>query len=306
MQKLIAALGTQKDITIRENALMREYTSFQIGGPADLLIEPATKEALIGSYRILAEEGITPLVIGAGSNLLVADCGIRGVVIHLAKPLNRITVEGEYITAEAGVSLAKLATEALSAGLSGLEFASGIPGSLGGAVFMNAGAYGGEMKDVVIETEYLTKDGTVATVTGEAHNFSYRHSFFSETGGIVLTSKMRLAPKNPDEIRATMLELNARRKDKQPLNFPSAGSFFKRPEGHFAGKLIEDAGLKGTTFGGAQISEKHAGFVINTGGATAKDVCRLMTFVKEKVFEKYGVTLEPEVRMIGDFSDTLQ
>ena len=249
MQKLIAKLSTQKDITIRENAPMCEYTSFQIGGPADLLIEPATKDALENCCRFLAEEGITPLVIGAGSNLLVADSGIRGVVLHLAKPLNRISVEGEYITAEAGVSLAKLAAEALSASLSGLEFASGIPGSLGGAVFMNAGAYGGEMKDVVIETEYLTKDGTLATVRGEDHNFSYRHSIFSEEGGIVLSSRMKLTPGNPEDIRALMLELNTKRKDKQPLSFPSAGSFFKRPEGHFAGKLIEEAGSCG--FGAA-------------------------------------------------------
>lgn len=301
MQKLIATLGTQKDITIRENAPMREYTSFQIGGPADLLIEPATKDALVSCCRLLKDAGITPLVIGAGSNLLVADSGIRGVVLHLAKPLNRITTEGEYITAEAGVSLAKLASEALNTSLSGLEFASGIPGSLGGAVFMNAGAYGGEMKDVVVETEYLTKDGTVKTIKGEAHNFSYRHSFFSETGGIVLSTRMKLTPGKPEDIRALMLELNTRRKDKQPLNFPSAGSFFKRPEGHFAGKLIEDAGLKGARFGGAQISEKHAGFVINAGNATAKDVCDLMDFVKKTVYEKYGVTLEPEVRMLGDF-----
>ncbi len=305
MQKLIAKLREQKNLTMRQNAPMAEYTSFQIGGPADLLLEPATKEALISCYRILAEEGITPLILGAGSNILVSDSGIRGAVIRLAKPLNQVKVEGEYITAEAGVSLAKLAAEALSASLSGLEFASGIPGSLGGAVFMNAGAYGGEMKDVVVETEYLAKDGNVATVTGEAHNFSYRHSFFSETGGIVLSSRMKLTPGKQEDIRALMLDLNARRKDKQPLSFPSAGSFFKRPEGHFAGKLIEDAGLKGTTFGGAQISEKHAGFVINTGEATAKDVCDLMNFVKKTVLEKYGVTLEPEVRMIGDFSDTL-
>lgn len=302
MQKLIAKLNTQKDITIRENAPMCEYTSFHIGGPADLLIEPATKEALVSCCQILAEEEVKPLVIGAGSNLLVSDSGIRGVVIHMAKPMSRITVEGECITAEAGVSLAKLAAEALSASLSGLEFASGIPGSLGGAVFMNAGAYGGEMKDVVVETEYLTKDGKVKVVTGDAHNFSYRKSFFSETGSIVLSSRMKLTPGNPEEIRALMLELNTRRKDKQPLNFPSAGSFFKRPEGHFAGKLIEDAGLKGKSFGGAQISEKHAGFVINTGGATAKNVCELMDFVKKAVYEKYGVTLEPEVRMLGDFS----
>jgi len=303
MENLIAKLSEQKGITLRQNAPMREYTTFQIGGPARLLIEPESVDALVSCYRILAENAVVPLVIGAGSNLLVSDKGIPGVVIRLAKSMSRIEIDGEYITAEAGVSLARLATEALSAGLSGLEFAGGIPGSLGGAVFMNAGAYGGEMKDVIVETTYLSKDGTVATVSGEEHAFGYRHSFFSEKGGIVLSARMKLTPKNPEEIRAAMKELSTRRRDKQPLNFPSAGSFFKRPEGHFAGKLIEDAGLKGTTFGGAQISEKHAGFVINTGGATAKDVCRLMDFVTEKVQTLYGVTLEPEVRMLGDFSE---
>ena len=301
MQKLIQTLKSTGAIVI-ENAPMSEYTSFEIGGPADLLIEPGSKESLAFCFKALKEAGIKPTIIGAGSNLLVSDQGIRGAVIRLGKAMSRVTVNENTITAEAGVSLARLANEALSAGLSGLEFASGIPGTLGGAVFMNAGAYGGEMKDVVEETEYLTKDGTLATVSGEEHAFGYRHSFFSENGGIVLGSKMILSPKDPEEIRATMLDFNTRRKEKQPLSFPSAGSFFKRPEGHFAGKLIEDAGLKGTTVGGAQISEKHAGFVINIGNATAQDVCNLMKLVREKILSETGVTLEPEVRMLGDFS----
>ncbi len=302
MEKLASKLKAHSGLTVTENAPMSDYTSFRIGGPADLLVEPDSVDALLFCCKTLKAEGVSPVIIGAGSNLLVADSGIRGVVIHFGKAMSRITTEGNIITAEAGVSLARLANEALSAGLTGLEFASGIPGSLGGAVFMNAGAYGGEMKDVVFETDYLTKDGEVATVTGKEHKFSYRHSVFCENDGIVLRSRMKLAQGDPETIRATMQELNTRRKDKQPLSYPSAGSFFKRPEGHFAGKLIEDAGLKGLSVGGAQISEKHAGFLINTGDATAQDVCLLMELVKEKVFALYGVTLEPEVRMIGDFT----
>ncbi len=298
---MLSVLKERKDINITENAVMAPYTTFQIGGPADVLIEPATKEAFIEAYKILKESGVPVTVIGAGSNLLISDKGIRGAVIRLTKPFSKVEQDGNVLTAETGVSLAKLAAKALSSGLSGLEFASGIPGSLGGAVFMNAGAYGGEMKDVVVETEYLAAGGSVKTVCGEAHQFDYRKSIFSLEGGIVLASKLQLTPGNPETIRATMQELNGRRRDKQPLNYPSAGSFFKRPVGHFAGKLVEDAGLKGTTFGGAQISEKHAGFVINLGGATAEDVCKLMDYVKTKVFEQFGVTLEPEVRMLGEF-----
>lgn len=298
---MLSKLKVRTDINITEHAIMAPYTSFQIGGPADFLIEPETKEAFIEAYRELKGAGLPITVIGAGSNLLVSDKGIRGAVIRLAKPFSKVERQGEMLIAEAGISLAKLASVALSAGLSGLEFASGIPGSLGGAVFMNAGAYGGEMKDVVMETEYLSVDGSIKTVCGEEHLFDYRKSVFSLEGGIVLEAKLQLFSAEPETIRATMQDLNGRRRDKQPLNFPSAGSFFKRPAGHFAGKLVEDAGLKGTTIGGAQISEKHAGFMINIGGATAEDVCKLMDYVKTKVFEQFGVTLEPEVRMLGEF-----
>lgn len=300
--KLIEKLQQRADVKVTENEPLAPYTSFQIGGPADLLLQPETAEAFAFCQTALTEAGEPFTVIGAGSNLLVADEGIRGTVIRLTAPFSRVSVEGNLLTAEAGISLARLAAEALKAGLTGLEFASGIPGSLGGAVYMNAGAYGGEMKDIVFETEYLAADGRLKTVTGDAHGFGYRKSIFMDSRATVLKAKLRLAPGNPEEIRQTMRELNARRKEKQPLQFPSAGSTFKRPEGHFAGKLIEDAGLKGFCIGGAQISEKHAGFLINTGGATADDVCRLMTFVKEQVFEKFGVSLEPEVRLLGQFS----
>ena len=301
LQTVANRLSRQPDVIIQQNSPMKNITSFQVGGPADLLVCPETVDALIACRRILKEGNIPTTVIGAGSNLLVSDAGIRGAVLRLAKPFSRITVDGNTVTAEAGVSLARLANEALAHSLTGLEFASGIPGSLGGAVFMNAGAYGGEMKDVVIETTYIDAEGNIEAVSGEAHGFGYRKSIFCGTENIILSSRLVLAKGNPDKIRATMLDLNGRRKEKQPLNFPSAGSTFKRPTGYFAGKLIEDAGLKGFTVGGAQVSEKHAGFVINKGSATADDIYKLMQEVSRIVFEKFGVTLEPEVRMLGEF-----
>ncbi len=301
LQTVASRLSEQPNVTIQQNSPMKDYTSFQVGGPADLLVCPETVEALVACRRILKEENVPVTVIGAGSNLLVSDTGIRGAVLRLSKPFSNITVEGTTLTAEAGVSLARLANEALAHSLTGLEFASGIPGTLGGAVFMNAGAYGGEMKDVVVETTYLDAEGNLCTVSGDAHGFDYRKSIFCGTENIVLSSRLELTQGNPEEIRATMLDLNGRRKDKQPLNFPSAGSTFKRPAGYFAGKLIEDAGLKGFSVGGAQVSEKHAGFVINKGGATASDIYKLMQEVSRIVFEKFGVTLEPEVRMLGEF-----
>ena len=303
MEQLIKKLKEIPDIAVLTQAPMKDYTSFQIGGPAEVLVQPETVESLCDCAKILQQSGIKPTVIGAGSNLVVSDRGIAGVVLRLAKPMSRITVEDNILTAEAGVSLAQLAATAQKAGLSGLEFASGIPGTLGGAVFMNAGAYGGEMKDVVIETDFLAEDGSLKTLAGDAHQFAYRKSAFSGTSCIILRSRLHLSPGDPDTIRETMRELNSRRKEKQPLNYPSAGSFFKRPEGHFAGKLLEDAGLKGLSCGGAQISEKHAGFMINTGGATAQDVCALMNRVQKIVYEQFGVSLEPEVRFLGDFSE---
>lgn len=303
LQSVIKALQMQEGITLLENAPMRDYSSFQVGGPADVLIQPESAEAFVAARRILREAGVPTTVIGAGSNLLVSDKGIRGAVIRLGKAFSKMTVSDNTITAEAGVMLARLANEALSASLAGLEFASGIPGTLGGAVFMNAGAYGGEMKDVVVETEYLDETGTLRTLRGADHGFVYRGSAFCGTENIILRSKLLLTPGSAEEIRAKMLDFNTRRKDKQPLSFPSAGSTFKRPEGYFAGKLIEDAGLKGFSVGGAQVSKKHAGFVINKSGATAEDIWGLIKEVRARVLDQFGVSLEPEVRMLGEFSE---
>lgn len=299
---LIAALQQRIDVTIKENEPMCNHTSFQIGGAADLMLLPQTKEALVACCRAVHDAGFPLYIVGAGSNILVGDGGIRGVVVRLAAPLNQISQSGSVLAAEAGVSLARLAAYALSAELTGLEFASGIPGTLGGAVFMNAGAYGGEMKDVVTETDYLDlSDGSIRTITGAAHEFGYRHSVFAEKEAVILESRLSLQRGDAETIRAAMQDFNARRREKQPLTYPSAGSTFKRPEGYFAAKLIEDAGLKGVTVGGAQISPKHAGFVVNTGHATAVDVQKLIAHVQNKVMHTFGVALEPEVRFLGEF-----
>lgn len=284
---------------VQKDAPMSAYTTFQIGGPADLLIEPENIESLSKLIKLCRKENVPFMVMGAGSNLLVSDRGIDGVVFRLSRGFDEISIAGTQVIAGAGISLAKLAKSVQRAGLSGLEFASGIPGTLGGAVVMNAGAYGGEMKDVVTEVTYLNSDGEIETVAGEALDFSYRHSVFSGGGKYVLSAKMCLLPKASEKIAETMRELNRRRKEKQPLEKPSAGSVFKRPEGFFAGKLVEDAGLKGVTVGGAGVSEKHAGFIVNNGGATCGDVVELVEKIKSTVQEKFGVTLETEIRVIG-------
>lgn len=285
---------------IQENYSMANATTFKIGGPADIYAEAESKQALAQLITLCQEEGVPCFIIGAGSNLLVSDNGIDGVVCRLAGEFDNVTVNRTEITAGAAVSLAKLARAAGKAGLSGLEFASGIPGTLGGAVYMNAGAYGGEMKDVVVETEYMDKDGSLHILCGMEHDFSYRHSIFCNARDwTILSVKMRLCPKDPEAIMKTMRDLNARRKEKQPLDKPSAGSTFKRPEGYFAAKLIEDAGLKGYAVGGAAVSQKHAGFVVNEGQASCEDVCRLMQEIQKTVWEKFGVTLEAEVKRIG-------
>ena len=295
IQKVCAIAG----VSSSADCPMASCTTFKIGGPADLLAEPETKEALLALYALCKAEGVPFTVIGAGSNLLVSDSGVDGVVCRLAGEFANIEINDTEITAGAAISLAKLAKAAQRAGLSGLEFASGIPGSLGGAIYMNAGAYGGEMKDIVLETEYLDTNGNLCTTIGDAHAFAYRKSIFCENGGLILSAKMRLVPKEPDAIMETMRDLNSRRKEKQPLDKPSAGSTFKRPEGYFAGKLIEDAGLKGCCVGGAGVSEKHSGFVVNNGNATCEDVLALIQKVQHTVEEKFGVSLEPEVKKIG-------
>ncbi len=278
---------------------MSQCTTFKIGGPAQIFAEPQNKEALVSLFLLCKEKNVPFTIIGAGSNLLVSDNGIDGVVCRLSGEFDCVSVSGTTVSAGAAISLAKLSKAAQREGLSGLEFASGIPGTLGGAVYMNAGAYDGEMKDVVMETEYMDESGEIHTISGDAHDFSYRHSVFSGKNDVILSVKMNLTPKDKDEIFEKMRDLNARRKEKQPLDKPSAGSTFKRPEGFFAAKLIEDAGLKGFSVGDACVSEKHAGFVVNNGNATCKDVLDLMRAVQKEVKEKFGVILEPEVKYIG-------
>ena len=296
---------------------MKKHTTFRIGGPADYYAEPDISR--ISKLIEMAKACDMPVtVLGNGSNLLVGDKGIRGLVIGIGKGLSEIEVteavaqqstaqdftaqdNGHIITAGAGAILAAVAAKAAEASLSGLEFASGIPGSVGGAGVMNAGAYGGEIKDVLIDATVLTAEGELKTVTRDELDLSYRHSIVQEKGYIVLSARFRLTPKPKDEIKSFMAELRTKRVEKQPLEYPSAGSTFKRPEGYFAGKLIQDSGLKGFTVGGAQVSEKHSGFVINKGNATAADVMELIRQVTAKVKEDTGVTMEPEVKQIGEF-----
>lgn len=285
--------------TILKDEPMKKHTSFLIGGPADLFVEPATIDEIKGVCLIAQKEKVPFFVLGNGSNLLVSDEGIRGIVLHLGKNFSKIECDGDILTVCSGATLAKVAKIALEASLSGFEFAAGIPGSFGGAVAMNAGAYGGEMKDILVDAEVLTPEGEVLTLTKEELDLSYRHSCIFEKNYIVLRARIRLHPGNAEEIKKRMQELACARKEKQPLEYPSAGSTFKRPEGYFAGKLIQDAGLKGYTVGGAMVSEKHSGFVINRGGATAEEVRFLITQVQKKVQEQFGVLMEPEVRFVG-------
>ena len=283
------------------NEPMKKHTTFRIGGPADYFAVPTQMEEVKSIVALCEENGMPYYVVGNGSNLLVSDEGFRGVVIQIYKAMNQVKVEGCTIVAQAGASLAQIAMVALEEELAGFEFAAGIPGTLGGAVRMNAGAYGGEIKDVLLKATVLTREGKILELTNEELEFGYRTSVIERTGHIVLEAVIGLKKGTREEIKAVMDDLREKRVSKQPLEYPSAGSTFKRPEGHFAGKLIEDAGLKGFTVGGAQVSEKHSGFVINIGDATAQDVCELMKQVNAKVTKEFGVSLEPEVRMIGEF-----
>lgn len=296
--KLEQILGEEQ--ILREEP-MRLHTTFRIGGPAQFFVIPRTQEEAAAAVRLCRSEGAPYYIIGNGSNLLVSDKGYRGVVIQLFKEFSDINIEGTRIRAQAGASLAKIAAEALRAGLAGFEFAAGIPGTLGGACIMNAGAYGGEMKDVLLAVTVLTKDGEIREIPREELDMGYRTSRASREGWIVLGAAIELARGDEKEIRAKMEDLKQRRTDKQPLEYPSAGSTFKRPEGYFAGKLIQDAGLKGLRVGDAMVSEKHSGFVVNCGNATAADVDGLIRLVQEKVREDFGITLEPEVRRLGEF-----
>ena len=279
---------------------MSRHTTFRVGGPADFFVTPKAKEEVRNVIRICKEAGMPYYIIGNGSNLLVSDAGYRGVIVQIYKEMNEVKVEGDLVKAQAGALLSGIAAKALGAELSGFEFASGIPGTIGGACVMNAGAYGGEMKDVLESVTVLTGEGKIIELGRNELELGYRTSVIAKKGYIVLGAVLKLERGDGEKIKTYMDELKEKRVTKQPLEYPSAGSTFKRPEGYFAGKLIEDAGLRGFQVGGAQVSEKHCGFVINRDHATAADIMELMRQVQIRVKENSGVDLEPEVKRLGD------
>ena len=280
---------------------MKKHTTFRVGGNADYFVMPQNASEVKKVVELCKNTSMPYYILGNGSNLLVGDKGYRGVIIQIYKEMNEIQVEGERIKAQAGALLSRIGNIALEAELAGFEFASGIPGTVGGAVVMNAGAYGGEMKDIIINATVLTQDGEIVTLNKEELELGYRTSVVAKKGYIVLEAEYQLQKGDKSAIRARMDELKNQRVTKQPLEYPSAGSTFKRPEGYFAGKLIQDAGLRGFQVGGAQVSEKHCGFVINKEQATAADIMELMRQVSEKVMKEFGVKLEPEVKTLGEF-----
>lgn len=286
---------------IKTEEPMKNHTTFRVGGPASFFVMPERLEEIQDIVALCRREKIPYYVMGNGSNILVSDKGYQGVIIQIYKEMSRVEVHQEALRVQAGALLSAIAGKALEAGLTGFEFAAGIPGTLGGACVMNAGAYGGEMKDVVKEVTVLTQEGKVLVLSDGELRFGYRTSVIAKAGYIVLGAVIQLKKGDKPSIRAVMDELKERRIARQPLEYPSAGSTFKRPEGYFAGKLIEEAGLRGFQVGGAQVSEKHCGFVINKGQATAADVAELMSQVAHRVEETSGVKLEPEVKKLGDF-----
>ena len=279
---------------------MSKHISFKVGGPADILVRPNTEEELLEIVKLIKKENIPYLVIGNGSNLLVKDGGIRGIVIELSDNFSNFEIKGEKVYIQSGALLSIVGKAVLREELKGFEFAAGIPGTLGGALAMNAGAYGGEMKHIVESVRLMDMDGNIFELSNEEMKFDYRKSILTKENYIVLSAIIKLEKGNYDEIKAVMADFTQRRVTKQPLSLPSAGSTFKRPVGNFAGKLIEDSGLKGLTLRGAQVSDKHCGFVVNLGNATAKDLLDLMYVVKSTVNAKYGVMLEEEVKILGE------
>ncbi len=288
-------------VNVRIDEPMSKHTTFRIGGPADIFVETSTIEEVKAAVGICRAKDVPYYILGNGSNLLVGDKGYRGVVIQIYKNMNQVTVDGNQIHVQAGALLSKIAREALANELKGFEFAAGIPGTVGGAIVMNAGAYGGEMKDVLTSVTVLDGAGEVVEISAEHLALGYRTSIVEKEGYVALEAVISLDKGNRSEIEARMEELKIQRVTKQPLEFPSGGSTFKRPEGYFAGKLIQDAGLRGFAVGDAQVSEKHCGFVVNKGNATATDVLELVQKVTQKVEEGFGVTLELEIKRIGEF-----
>lgn len=296
---LIEALCLESGTAFEHNSPLKQRCSMKIGGACDILVKPGSERVLAELLSLCRNEGIPYFVMGRGSNLLFSDEGFRGVVILIGQELGGITAEGNTITAGAGTTLSAVCNAALENGLSGMEFAYGIPGSVGGALYMNAGAYGGEMKDIVVSCRCIDEKGDVIEMHPEEMKLSYRHSVFTQRGCVITSVTLRLHPAEREAIKARMTELMQKRRDKQPLEYPSCGSTFKRPEGYFAAALIEECGLKGYTIGGAQVSEKHSGFVINRGGATSRDVLALVEHIKKTVREQKGVELECEMLIIG-------
>ena len=296
---LCALAGVAGEDNVLMSEPMREHTTFKIGGPADVFVTPDTEQGLVATLDTCYRCDLPLTIVGNGSDLLVGDKGIRGVVVALGEGLSDITVDGTHVTAAAGALLSDVAAAAAEAGLTGMEPISGIPGSVGGACYMNAGAYGGEMKDVLASVRYLTGEGEIVEAPAEQLNLRYRHSIFEENGGCILSAKFYLSRGSASDIRAKMDDLMARRRDKQPLDKPSAGSTFKRPVGAFAAALIDQCGLRGYRHGGAAVSEKHCGFVVNLGGATCADVLALCDEVRAIVKEKTGYDLEKEIRVVA-------
>lgn len=294
-----AIINSLQSLLGEENVLvsepMKKHTTFRIGGEADVFVRVGSKEQLARVLKYLGQVEIPYYVLGNGSNLLVPDQGYRGVILEIGDKISGVTVDGEALICQAGAPMAKVARVALEHGLTGFEFAAGIPGTIGGGVVMNAGAYGGELKNVITQVTVLDKSGEELMFDNATMEFGYRTSLIKKYPYIVTEVRVQLENGDKDAIKEKMDDLSARRREKQPLEFPSAGSTFKRPEGYFAGALIQEAGLKGYSVGGAQVSQKHSGFVINTGDATAEDVQKLMAHVQKTVKEKFGVTLEPEV-----------
>ena len=297
LKNLFSQLYKEEYIKIDEP--LKKYVNFRVGGPADILLIPETKEQVIESVKICRENNIPVYVIGNGSNLLVKDGGIRGVVILLTS-LTGMKVVGEKIEVEAGVMLKTVSDKAMENSLTGIEFACGIPGTIGGAVFMNAGAYDGSMSDVVEEVTVINQNGDIKTLSGDELDFGYRSSAVMKNGDIVLSATLNLKHGEVKSIKEIVADLTHKRESKQPLEYPSAGSTFKRPEGYFAGKLIQDAGLKGFEMNGAAVSSKHSGFVINKGNATAKDILNLIKHIQDEVKKQFNVELHTEVRIVGE------
>ena len=294
---MITAFCQEQGIRLERNVPLREHTTFRIGGPADYVVYPSDTAQMGKLIVYLKTHEIPYFLMGRGSDILAADEGFRGVIV-MTRDMNRLTREGNRIFADAGCSMAAVSNFAQKEGLGGLEFLHGIPGSIGGGVYMNAGAYGSEISAYLQSVEWVDEEGFVHTSNPSELDFSYRHSYFSDHKGVVCSTVFYCPSKDPAEIRSVITDLDSRRREKQPLEYPSAGSAFKRPEGYFAGKLIEDAGLKGYAVGGACVSEKHAGFIVNKGGATAADVKELICRVAETVDQKFGVRLESEIQFL--------